>query len=236
MAGFWKCGDEYRTAIMNDLRFSECRRRVAASPNTFGRSMLLVLLGCTAVSSYAARMTIKGTCFLWLPLTWAVKPASRIPGATDEPMAEAAPILETLKLTRYGVAYRASLLLSAVVLTGVASKICLALLWNDIQTWWFNHVPDLIDLVVSPFVLQGWQIAAAINACMSFVLFGWADRILTVGKRPADDVLARRYAKVLIIKRCLAIYILTNTLAMLWLWYTRHSPLNIIFVPFYWMR
>ncbi len=113
------------------------------------------------------RYSLKGTSLFYSPLIWVVHGA--VKGSLRDRVAE----VRTLAV------YRMSRLYSIFVLAFFVSKILFFSFWNNAAFWWNEtYAADFLNAFVAPQGLPRWQIAAAANAILAWLLFFIADYVL----------------------------------------------------------
>ncbi len=166
--------------------------------------MALIYTVSIALPAWLYRYSLKGTSLFYSPLIWVVH--GSVKGSLRERLDE----VRTLAV------YRMSRLYSIFVLAFFVSKILFFSFWNNAAFWWNEtYAADFLNAFVAPQGLPRWQIAAAANAILAWLLFFIADYVLLQydrGNEPNQALFDFSVGAIKVGRGALTIYTITATI------------------------
>jgi len=148
-----------------------------------------ITIGLTA-PALLYRWSLKGTALVWLPLLWAVAPASSGPGSRDR-----------LEDFRQSVVTKLLLTLSSFALLVGCARLLFSAAWNKTAA-----ESEALTALLPVQYIHIWHICALVNSLLFWALFIWADKAWRRPRRFTDTTIDRVLSSTLTVRRVLTLY------------------------------
>lgn len=148
------------------------RRGSPREPWTYGNLYIVALF--LYIPAVVYRWSLKATCVIYLPLIWLIE-AGRFSRLS---------IRETLDAYQASDLRRFRMVVSLVFLGALLLKVILLMTVTEFTEWWdTNGALQFLKLYIVPHQVPLWQIASALNAMLSIILWVYARRVLRLTEK-----------------------------------------------------